>query len=100
MIWRQKRNDALSDRSYQTPDSPPNRLEVAQVVADRPLQVLQVVEQPVVRRPAAQHPPEPLDGVQVRAVARQPVELQVWVLRQGVVDRPAPVPGALSMIST
>ena len=76
----------------QAPDPAPHRLEVAQAGPDRPLQVRQALEQPVVRRPPPQQLPEPLDHVQLRAVARQPLELQVRVVGQRLVDRLAPVP--------
>ena len=70
----------------------PDGLEVAEAGADRPLQFRERVEQPVVSRPPPQFLPETLDRVQLRAVAGQAFELQVRVLRQRLVDRPAPVP--------
>src|SRR4051794_12633858 len=61
------RDDAL--------DLVPHGLEVAQACPQRTLQVRQRVEQAVVRRTPAQLLPQPLDRVQLRAVARQPLEL-------------------------
>src|SRR5262249_43626479 len=73
-------------------DLVPHGLEVAKAGPQRRLQVGQRVEQPVVRRPPPPLLPEPLDRVQLRAVTGQPLELQVRLPAQGVVDRPAAVP--------
>lgn len=67
-------------------------LEVAEARPQRRLQVRQRVEQTVVRRTPTQLFPHPLYWVQLRAIARQPVELQVRVVPQRPVDRLAPVP--------
>lgn len=56
------------------------------------LQVGQGIEQPIMSRPPSQHLPEPLDRVELRAVRRQPLALQVRILRQRFVNRLAPVP--------
>src|SRR5215475_12601116 len=76
-------------------DLPPKGLEVAEAGPDRRLQISDRVEQPVVRRPPPQPLPEALDHVQVRAVAGQPVELQVRVVRQRLVYQLAAVPGGV-----
>src|SRR5262245_66504307 len=62
-------------------------LEVAEAGPDRPLQVRDGVEQPVVGGAAAQLLPEALDHVEARAVARQPVQLEVRAFRQGLPDQ-------------
>src|SRR5436190_15405823 len=50
-------------------DLVPHGLEVAQAGPQRPLQLGQGVEQPVMGRPPPQLLPEPLDRVQLRAIA-------------------------------
>ena len=44
------------------------------------------------RRPTPQQLPEPLDHFELRAVAGLPLELQVRIVRRGLLDRLAPVP--------
>src|SRR5262249_22312188 len=73
----------------------PHGLEVTEAAPQRRLQVRQRVEQAVVRRPPPQLLPEPLDRVQLRAVARQPPELQMRVVPQRLVDGPAAMPGGV-----
>lgn len=56
-------------------DPLPHRLEVAQPITDRPLEVVWGVEHLVVGRLPPELTPELLDRVQARAVAWQPEEL-------------------------
>src|SRR5262245_49056536 len=72
-------------------DLGPHGFGVAEAGPQRRPQVGQRVEQPVVCRPTPQLLPGPLDGVQPRAVTGQSLELQVWVVPQRLVDRPAAV---------
>src|SRR5262249_45889933 len=74
-------------------DPLPHGLEVAEAGSQRLLEVRQRVEQAVVRRPPPEHLPEALDRVELRAVGRQPLEPQVRVIPQGLVDWPPFVPG-------
>ncbi len=58
------------------------RLVVTQAVAQCALEVAYGYEEPIVRRPAAHHLPEPLDDLELRAVTRQPVQLDIGLLSQ------------------
>ena len=52
-------------------------------------------KQPIVRGPAAQHPPEALNDIELRALTRQPFHPQLRICRYPLLHQGPPMPGRI-----
>ena len=70
-----------------------HRLEITKAGAEGGPQLLHRLEQPIVRSPPPQHPPEPLNKIALRAVTGQTIQLQLGMRREHLCDPCGLLPG-------
>jgi len=70
-------------------------LVIAQAVAQRSLELGYHREEPIVRGPTPQHPPEALDHLKLWTIARQSIALQMGERMERRGDQATPMPGSM-----